>query len=180
MSLLRPCRCLQSTPKVRIRTIYSVSKLSPIQPPPPTSPASPQFVPQKLSRVTRLASYYDEFLAPNYLLMSLDPTAPSVRQPLPLRWDGTSPYHKNRPQPREQPRPRLRHPITAANLPTVTKITVHTFVRTAIQKRAELLSSALAVQQITGLRPEMVRSRRGVAIFKLRRGRVPCKAGRLM
>ena len=147
---------------------YNVSKYSPIQPPSELSPASPHFVPRKLGQTTRLSTYYDEIVAPNYLLMSYDPNAKRQKQLLPLRWDGTSPYHKNRAQPREQPLPKLRQPITADNLPRVKSITVHSMVKSSIHKRPDLLSAALAVQSITGQRPDFVHSKHSVAIFKLR------------
>src|SRR5208282_3784002 len=93
------CQCLHPSKVTCIRS-YNVSRFSPVQPPPVTSPLSPYFVPRKLGQTTRLSSYYDEIVAPNLLLMSYDPSAKKGKQQLPLRWDGTSPYHKNRPQPR--------------------------------------------------------------------------------
>src|SRR5271169_2835650 len=101
-ALSSSCQCLrQCTPHAMkgVRS-YNVSRFSPLQPPPVTSPLSPYFVPRKLGQTTRLSSYYDEIIAPNFLLMSYDPSAKRGKQPLPLQWDGTSPYHKNRPQPR--------------------------------------------------------------------------------
>lgn len=147
---------------------YNKSKLSPIQPPSELSPTSPYFVPRKLGQTTRLSTYYDEIIAPNYLLMNYDPNPKKQRQLLPLRWDGTSPYHKNRPQPRQQVLPKLRKPITADNLPRVKSITVHSMVKGSIHRRPDLLSAALAVQSITGQRPEFVHSKSSVAVFKLR------------
>jgi large subunit ribosomal protein L5 len=163
-------KCLrQYTPTATIGSrSYNVSKLSPIQPPPVTSPASPYFVPRKLGQTTRLSHYYDELVAPHILLMNYDPTAKRQKQLLPLRWDGTSPYHKNRPQPRTRPATRLRQPFTAKNLPIITSITVHTMVKSSIGRRPDLLNAALAVQSITGQRPEFIDSYNSVAVFKLR------------
>lgn len=168
-SLLQCSQCLhQQTATVRGVRHYNVSKLSPIQPPPETSPASPVFVPRKMGQTTRLSSYYDELVAPNLLLMNYDPKVKPEKQLLPLRWDGTSPYHKNRPQPRDNPLPKLRQPFTATNLPEIQSITVHTMVKSSIQKRSDLLNAALAVQSITGQRPEFIDSYNSVAVFKLR------------
>lgn len=161
---LRHCKS-SSTRHVRH---YNVSKLSPIQPPSPLSPASPYFDPRKLGQSTRLTTYYDELVAPTLLLMSYDPTAKRKTQLPPLRWDGTSPYHKNRPQPRERQLLRLKQPFTAKNLPRVESITVHSFVKSSIMKRSDLLSAAMAVQSITGQRPEFMASYNSVAVFKLR------------
>jgi hypothetical protein len=163
-------RCLRQVNPPILRGIraYNTSKLSPIQPPPVTSPSSPYFVPRKLGQTTRLTSYYDELIAPNYLLMNFDPVAKRQKQLLPLRWDGTSPYHKNRPQPRDRPLTRLRQPITTKNLPVVESITVHTMVKSSIGRRPDLLNAALAVQSITGQRPQFIDSYNSVAVFKLR------------
>ena len=164
------CQCLrQYTPStaVGVRS-YNVSKFAPIQPPPVTSPASPYFVPRKLGQTTRLSTYYDEIVAPNMLLMSYDPTAKREKQLLPLRWDGTSPYHKNRPQPRVQIPPKLHHPINTKNIPKIKSITVHSMVKSSIIKRPDLLNAALAVQSITGQRPEFIHSKSSVQAFKLR------------
>lgn len=152
---------------------YNVSKFSPIQPPPDISPSSPHFVPRKLGQTSRLSSYYDELVAPNYLLLNYDSAAKRQKQMLPLRWDGTSPYHRNRPQPRERVNPRLRQPVSATNLPVVQSITVHTMVKSSIGKRPDLLNAALAVQSITGQRPQFVDAYNSVAVFKLRPRIVP-------
>src|SRR5206468_12443170 len=103
--------------------------------PPVTSPSSPYFVPQKLGQTTRLSTYYDEIVAPNLLIMTYDPAAKRKTQPLPLRWDGSSPYHKNRAEPRTQRLPRLNQPINVRNLPKIESITVHSFVRSAVFSR---------------------------------------------
>ena len=164
------CSCLRQVNPTRIQGTrsYNVSKLSPIQPPPQISPTSPYFVPRKLGQTTRLSTYYDEIVAPNYLLLNYDPAAKRQKHLLPLRWDGTSPYHKNRPQPRDQRLTPLRQPITSRNLPVVKSITVHTFVKSSIGRRPDLLNAALAVQSITGQRPQFIESYNSVAVFKLR------------
>jgi large subunit ribosomal protein L5 len=164
------CQCLrQHTPSTAagVRS-YNVSKFAPIQPPPVTSPASPYFVPRKLGQTTRLSTYYDEVVAPNMLLMSYDPTGKREKQLLPLRWDGTSPYHKNRPQPRVQIPPKLHHPMNTKNIPKIKSITVHSMVKSSIIKRPDLLNAALAIQSITGQRPEFIHSKSSVQAFKLR------------
>lgn len=148
---------------------YNVSKLSPLQPPPQTSPSSPYFVPGKMGgTTTRLTTYYNELVAPDFLIMRYDPSSRWKQQQLPLRWDGTSPYHKNRPQPRDRQLPRVVQPITAKNIPQVESITVHTMVKSSIGSRPDLLNAALAVQSITGQRPDFVHSYTSVAVFKLR------------
>jgi len=169
-TLSSSCQCLrQYTPSTTIGVrSYNVSRFSPIQPPPVTSPTSPYFVPRKLGQTTRLSTYYDETVAPNMLLMCYDPTAKREKQLLPLRWDGTSPYHKNRPQPRVQIPPKLHHPMNTKNIPKIESITVHSMVKSSIVKRPDLLNAALAVQSITGQRPDFIHSKSSVQAFKLR------------
>jgi len=148
---------------------YNISKLSPLQPPPQTTPSSPHFVPSKMGgTTTRLTTYYNELVAPNFLIMRYDPSSKWKQQQLPLRWDGTSPYHKNRPQPRDRQLPRVVQPVTARNIPQVESITIHTMVKSSIGQRPDLLNAAVAVQSITGQRPEFVHSYTSVAVFRLR------------
>jgi large subunit ribosomal protein L5 len=172
------CQCLRPSRVTGVRS-YNVSRFSPVQPPPVTSPLSPYFVPRKLGQTTRLSSYYDEIVAPNLLLMSYDPSAKKGKQQLPLRWDGTSPYHKNRPQPRVAPLPKLHNPLTHRNLPRVRSITVHTMVKSSITKRPDLLNAALAVQTITGQRPEFIDSYTNVQAFRLRPRIPPAERAKL-
>lgn len=162
--------CLRQSNRIPPRHArhYNVSKLSPIQPPSPLSPSSPLFVPRKLGHSTRLQTYYDTLVAPTLLLMSYDPSAKRKKQLPPLRWDGTSPYHKNRPQPRERPLLKLKQPLTVRNLPRIESITIHSFMKSSIQTRSDLLNTALAVQSIAGERPVFCASYNSVAVFKLR------------
>ena len=149
-----------------------VSRLSPRHKPPVTElgPKSPYFMPQKWGGTTRLSMYYDNVIAPSYLLMSYDPTAKRPKQILPLRWDGTSPYHKNRPQPREPQPPPIRYPIRVKTIPQVESITVHSMMKSALLRKADVLNAAQALQSITGQRPTFVRSKSNVQAFKLRPG----------
>jgi len=168
-----PRHCLQRwfpPPASHKRTL--VSRLSPRHKLPVTElgPRSPYFIPRKWGQTTRLSMYYDNVIAPNYLLMSYDPTAKRPKQILPLRWDGTSPYHKNRPQPREpQPQP-IRYPIRVKTIPQVKSITVHSMMKSALLRKADVLNAAQALQSITGQRPTFVRSKSNVQAFKLRPG----------
>jgi large subunit ribosomal protein L5 len=149
---------------------YNVSKLSTRLPPPAnSSPASPNFDPNLMGRTCRLSNYYEEIVKPNYLLMNYDPTAKRQKQLLPFRWDGTSPYHKNRPQPRYISLPKVPQPIRYRNIPTIQQITVHAAVNSSIQSRTDLMDAALMVQSLTGQRPTFIYSKQNIAVFKLRK-----------
>jgi hypothetical protein len=150
---------------------YNVSRFSPIQPPPVTCPTSAYFVPRKMGQSCRLRAFYEEFVAPDFLLMSYNPTATRKTPRLPLRWDGTSPYHKNRPQPRETRPAKLVQPITAANIPEINSITVYFKTnKQNVRKPAPLLNGALVVQTLTGLRPVFLKSKMPRVRWKVRKG----------
>jgi large subunit ribosomal protein L5 len=168
-----PRDCLRRwSPPAAVGRRTLVSRLSPRHKPPVTElgPKSPYFMPRKWGLTTRLSMYYDNVIAPNYLLMSYDPTAKRPKQILPLRWDGTSPYHKNRPQPREPQPPPIRYSIRVKTLPQVKSITVHSMMKSALVRKTDVLNAAQALQSITGKRPSFVRSKSNIQSFKLRPG----------
>lgn len=88
-------------------------------------------------------------------------------------WDGSSPYHEGRPQ-----RPLrggkvlkpLPEPRTFRNVPKISTVYVHTMVKEALEDRQKLLSAFMALQTITGEKPELVLSKKSVAPWKLRSG----------
>lgn len=71
------------------------------------------------------------------------------------KWDDSSPYHKNRPSrpPRGGDVLRLlRKPATFRNVPKLTGVTVHSFVKKATEGSAALHVAGMAIQAITGVR----------------------------
>lgn len=56
------------------------------------------------------------------------------------------------------------------NVPKITAVYVHTMVKEALDDRSKLLSAFMALQTITGEKPELVLSRKSVAPWKLRSG----------
>lgn len=99
---------------------------------------------------------------------------PPTKGPRLRSWDDSSPYHKNRPLrgPRGGDALRLlRKPITHRNIPRVTGITVHSFVREASQNSAALQVASMAIQAITGVRCEVHKARHNVVDWGLRAGR---------
>ncbi|KAI8070416.1 ribosomal protein L1-like protein [Gongronella butleri] len=59
---------------------------------------------------------------------------------------------------------------SASSIPQLNKITLHAMVKEAIGNKSNLLSAFMAFQSITGVRPEVVYARTGVANWKLREG----------
>jgi large subunit ribosomal protein L5 len=168
-----PRNCLRKwTPSPTIGRRTLVSRLSPRHRPSAIElgPESPHFAPRKWGQTTRLSMYYDNVVASDYLLMAYDPAAKRPKQILPLRWDGTSPYHKNRPQPREPQPKEIRYPIKVKTLPKIKSITVHTMMKSALVRKLDVLNAAQAFQSITGLRPTFIRSKSNIQAYKLRAG----------
>ncbi len=102
------------------------------------------------------------------------PSGPRLRS-----WDGSSPYHKNRPlrAPRGSPvLPLLRRPITFRNIPRLEKIHVHSFLKDAGVDMQYLHVAGMVIQAITNARAKVFRAKHSIANFNLRKGN-PCAVG---
>ncbi|CAR25878.1 hypothetical protein ZYGR_0A04510 [Zygosaccharomyces rouxii] len=88
-------------------------------------------------------------------------------------WDGSSPYHINRPLRKPQGStsqlPDL-HPVKWHNIPEVTSVVLNCYVREAKENKLLAISAALQLQQITGCKPHPIFSKSDVPSWKLRRG----------
>lgn len=90
-------------------------------------------------------------------------------------WDNSSPYHKNRPsRPLKGNKPirPAQEPRTHRNIPILEATIVHSMIKDAINNKTALLSMVMALHCITGLKPEIINARTGVAPWKLRTGRI--------
>lgn len=101
----------------------------------------------------------------------LPPKGPRLRP-----WDDSSPYHKNRQLrgPRGGDTLRLlRKPITFRNVPEITRITVHSYVRSAVNtaSSAPLHVAGMIIQAITNVRVETHKSRMSEAAWGLVKGK---------
>lgn len=155
---------------------YYRGPLHPYQPPPPSDPSSRLFVPGPFS-LPRLQQTYTSTLAPDLLtlLYKHHPpgTLPGPASERLRRWEGPSPYFKNRPlrAPRGAPSLNLlRRPITFRNVPTLEKITVHSFVKGARSDSGLLHAAGMAVQAITNVRCTVHKARQSIVNFNLRKG----------
>ena len=96
------------------------------------------------------------------------PSPPRLRS-----WDGSSPYHKNRPlrAPRGAPvLPLLRRNITFRNIPTLEKITVHSFIKNSAAGSEPLHIAGMALQAITNVRAITHDARMSIVQFGLKKG----------
>lgn len=88
-------------------------------------------------------------------------------------WVGDNPYFKNRPV--RGPRggdvlKLLRKPITFRNVPKLEKITVHSFVKGAIEDSSHLHVAGMVLQAITSVRATAHQTSKSVAGFGVRQG----------
>ncbi|KAI9841734.1 MAG: hypothetical protein M1838_003437 [Thelocarpon superellum] len=156
---------------------YYRGPLHPYQPPPASSPSSRVFVPGPFT-LPRLEQTYHSTVAPDLLTLTyehrplgLPPRSTADR----LRpWDGTSPYHLNRPLrgPRGGSALRLlRKPTTFQNIPKLERITVHSMSRGALESSAYLHVAGMVVQAITSVRATVCKSKKNVVDWGLREGK---------
>lgn len=96
------------------------------------------------------------------------PTPPRLRS-----WDGSSPYHKGRPLRRPRGGPvlsLLRRNITFRNIPTLDKITVHTFIKNSADSSAPLHVAGMVLQAITNVRAQTHDAKMSIMNFGLKKG----------
>ncbi|TAQ89782.1 hypothetical protein B7494_g1863 [Chlorociboria aeruginascens] len=154
---------------------YYRGPLHPHQPPPKSDPSSREFVPGPFS-YTRLEQTYQSTIAPDLMVMTYAHKPPGTpkpeRAPRLREWDDSSPYHKGRPKrgPRG-PGSVLRlieRDINWRNIPKIEAITVHSFIKGAIESSAHLHVGGMMLQAITGVRPVVHRARQSVQQFGIR------------
>lgn len=156
---------------------YYRGPLHPHQPPKPSDPASREFVPGPFS-LPRLQQTYDSTIASDILALSYQHfpfgyEAP-VKAPRLRSWDDSSPYHKNRPlrAPRGSEVLNLvRRPINFRNIPRPVGVTVHAFVKDALEDSGPLHVAGMAIQAITGVRCTAHKARTSVQNWGLREGK---------
>ncbi|MCJ1224068.1 hypothetical protein MMC12_000711 [Toensbergia leucococca] len=156
---------------------YNRGPLHPHQSPPASSPSSRVFIPGPFS-LPRLEQTYQSTLAQDLLTLSYTHhppgTLPGPSPPRLRSWDDSSPYHKNRPLrgPRGAPvLPLLRRPITFRNVPSLSGVTVHSFVRDAGSDSAYLHVAGMVLQAITNVRCTVYHAKQSIANFNLREGK---------
>ncbi|KAI9687467.1 MAG: hypothetical protein M1822_002077 [Bathelium mastoideum] len=159
---------------------YYRGPLHPHQPPPPSDPASREFIPGPFS-LPRLEQTHASTIAPDLLVLAYQHTPPGQRAtPTPdqrLRaWDGSSPYHTNRPL--RAPRGGshrlrlLRRPMGWGNIPSLARVTVHAQASGASSgDEAPIQTARMVLQQITGVKTVSHRAKVSVARWGLKQGR---------
>ncbi|KAG5437173.1 hypothetical protein PCANB_001150 [Pneumocystis canis] len=141
---------------------------------PPSSLLSPSFSPEQ-TFPCRLLDHYRNTLCQDILTLTYthEMNEKPKKRNIIRYWDDSSPYHKNRPTrpPRgNKPVRPAREPRTHKNIPSLEAVIVHSMIKDAINNKTSLLSMVMALQCITGLKPEIINAKTGVAPWKLRSG----------
>ncbi|CCC68347.1 hypothetical protein NCAS_0B02630 [Naumovozyma castellii] len=133
---------------------------------------SPSFKPLHVCQ-DRVQEHYFNSIQPDLLLMNYNHN-PEIKKGLKMReWDGSSPYHINRPlrKPKgsEAQYPDI-HPIKWDNIPQIESVVLNCYVKEARDNQLLAISAALQIQQITGCKPQVIYSRSDVPTWKIRKG----------
>lgn len=168
------CRYQYHPPK------YDRGPLHPIQSPKPSDPVARDFIPGPFN-LPRLRQTYETTIASDLLTLTYMHKPPGTMEPavnfqdLMFReWDGTSPYHKNRPKrgPRGSSVSRLVEPdINFNNVPEITEVTVASYSPEAVKNEMYLWVARAMLQSISGQVPEVTKNRVGVAQWGVIKGK---------
>ncbi|KAK4189600.1 putative mitochondrial LSU ribosomal protein L7 precursor [Podospora australis] len=150
--------------------------LHPVQSPPSSDPTARDYVPGPFNlprlRQTYLSTVASDIMTLTYL--HTPPGTPDKEASQRLReWDGSSPYHKNRPlrAPRGSPVLPLRErDINFTNIPEIKEISIASYVPAALQDMDHLLVARTMLLAITGTTPEITKTKADVAQWRIRSG----------
>ncbi len=123
---------------------------------------------------------YDSTVAPDLLTMTYQHTPPGTVAPESQKgslrgWDGSSPYHKNRPRrgPRGGSSSRLgllERDITWNNIPEIEAVTINSYAPLASDNKEYLHVARAMVQAITGSYPDVTTVKKHVVQWGVRKG----------
>ncbi|KFG78762.1 hypothetical protein MANI_005142 [Metarhizium anisopliae] len=158
---------------------YYRGPLHPVQTPPASDPTARDFVPGPFN-FPRLKHTYDSTIAPDLLTMTYQHTPPGTEQVVSQKgtlrqWDGSSPYHKNRPSrgPRGGGSSRLgilERNIDWNNIPEIEAVTINSYAPNAAQNKEYLHVARAVVQAISGDYPEVTTVKHHVIQWGVRKG----------
>ncbi|CAK7205955.1 54S ribosomal protein L7, mitochondrial [Sporothrix eucalyptigena] len=159
---------------------YDRGPLHPIQSPPSSDPTARDFVPGPFHN-NRLRQTFHSTIASDLMTLTYTHVPPGTEKaPTPQRlrsWDGSSPYHKNRPLrgPRGDTvlKP-LEKPITFRNIPVIRSVTLASFMPLAPRDPDRMVVARMVTQAITGVVPEVTTIKHNVAQWQIIKGQ---KAG---
>ncbi|CAG7555587.1 ribosomal protein L5 domain-containing protein [Fusarium flagelliforme] len=164
---------------------YYRGPLHPVQVPKSSDPTARDFVPGPFN-FPRLRHTYETTIAPDLITMTYQHIPPGTEVPVSNKgnlreWDGSSPYHKNRPRrgPRGGGSSRLglvERPIEWHNVPEIEAITINSFAPLSSQNKEYLHVCRAVIQAISGSFPEVTRVKNGVVQWGVKKGdKTGCK-----
>lgn len=158
---------------------YYRGPLHPVQTPKSSDPTARDFVPGPFS-FPRLKHTYDSTIAPDLLAMTYQHTPPGTVAPESQKgtlrqWDGSSPYHKNRPSrgPRGGGSSRLgilERNVDWNNIPEIEAVTINSYAPMSSQNKEYLHVARAVVQAISGAYPEVTTVKHHVIQWGVRKG----------
>ncbi|KAH7363097.1 54S ribosomal protein L7 [Plectosphaerella cucumerina] len=155
---------------------YDRGPLHPIQSPPSSDPTARNFVPGPFN-LPRMKQTYDGMIASDLMTLAYLHKVPGTTDREPrerLReWDGSSPYHKNRPLrgPRGSPSlDLLEKNITFRNIPEIKSVSISAFQPGSNKNPALLATTRSVIQAITGITPTTIKAKHGVSQWKVKEG----------
>lgn len=158
---------------------YYRGPLHPVQMPASSDPTARDFTPGPFN-LPRLKHTYDSTIAPDLMTLTYSHLPPGEEPPVSMKgelreWDGSSPYHKNRPRrgPRGGGSGRLgllERDITFNNIPAIQAVTVNAFAPKSAENKEYLQVARSVVQAITGAFPETTIMKKHVVQWKVRKG----------
>jgi large subunit ribosomal protein L5 len=158
---------------------YYRGPLHPIQMPASSDPIARDYVPGPFN-LPRIKHTYDSTIAPDLMTLAYKHTPPDAVQPVSMKgqlrqWDGSSPYHKNRPSrgPRGGGSSRLgllERDIAWNNIPEISAVTIHSFSPLSSQNKEYLQVTRAVLQAITGQYSEITKLKHGVVQWGVKKG----------
>ena len=158
---------------------YYRGPLHPVQAPPSSDPTARDFVPGPFN-FPRVKHTYDSTIAPDLLTLTYQHTPPNAVQTESQKgslrgWDGSSPYHKNRPRrgPRGGSSSRLgllERDIAWNNIPEIEAVTINSYAPLASDNKEYLHVARAVVQAISGSYPEVTTVKKHVQQWGVRKG----------
>ena len=156
---------------------FSRGPLHPIQSPASSDPVARDFVPGPF-HMPRLKQTWQSTVASDLMALAyhhVPPGAEKAERADRLRgWDGSSPYHKNRPKraPRGSPvLTLLERDITFRNVPEIKEVTLAAYVPAALRDPEHLVVARSVIMALTGTMPDITLTRSNVAQWKIQEGK---------
>lgn len=156
---------------------FNRGPLHPIQSPPSSDPVARNFQAGPFY-FPRLKETLQGTIAPDLMTLTYNHKPPGEQGEEPIgqrlrSWDGSSPYHKNRPLRGPRGGTTLRpveRDISFHNIPEILSITMSVYQPQGIKDPTYLLAARTALQAITGAKPEIRRVRTGVSQWGVSKG----------